>query len=125
MLKGFRAFILRGNVVDLAVAFILGGAFAQVIQSLVADVLTPLIGALGGRPDLSAWRVGPVAFGKFINAALNFLLVAAVLYFLIVAPLEAQKRPAKKVEEASALPSESSEEARLLREILETLRSRP
>lgn len=123
MLKGFRDFILRGNVVDLAVAFIIGGAFSQVVQSLVKDILTPLIGVVGGKPDLSAWKVGPLALGSFVNSVVNFLVIAAALYFLVVAPLEAQKRRAKKADEA--LPSEPPEEVRLLREILETLRSRP
>lgn len=123
MLKGFRDFILRGNVVELAVAFIVGGAFGQLVQSLVKDIFTPLIGALGGLPDLSAWKVGPLALGSFVNSVVNFLVVAAALYFLVVAPLEAHGRRAAKAE--SAPPSEPPEEVKLLREILETLRSGP
>jgi large conductance mechanosensitive channel len=64
MLKGFRDFIMRGNVVDLAVAVVIGGAFGQVVNSLVADVLTPLIGALGGAPDFSAIKLGPHRLGE-------------------------------------------------------------
>ncbi|WP_117236840.1 large conductance mechanosensitive channel protein MscL [Thermus sediminis] len=123
MLKGFRNFILRGNVVDLAVAVIIGGAFGQVVNSFVADVLTPLIGALGGATDFSAIKLGPIALGKFINALVNFLVVAAAIYFLVVTPMnEVAKR--RKGEEASAPPPEPPEEVKLLREILAELRKR-
>jgi len=126
MLKGFRDFILRGNVVDLAVAVIIGGAFGQVVGSLVSDVLTPLIGALGGTPDFSAWKLGPVALGKFVNAVVNFLVVAAAVYFLVVVPMnEVQKRVRKEAQEAPPAPPEPPEEVKLLREILETLKSKP
>jgi large conductance mechanosensitive channel protein len=122
MLKGFRDFIMRGNVVDLAVAVIIGGAFGQVVGSLVSDVLTPLIGALGGAPDFSAIRLGPIALGKFINALVNFLVVAAAIYFLVVTPMnELAKR---RREEAPAAPPEPPEEVKLLREILEELRKK-
>ncbi|KGQ22968.2 large conductance mechanosensitive channel protein MscL [Thermus filiformis] len=126
MLKGFRDFIMRGNVVDLAVAVIIGGAFGQVVGSLVSDVLTPLIGALGGAPDFSAWKLGPVALGKFVNAVVNFLVVAAAVYFLVVVPMnEVQKRLRKEAQEAPPAPPEPPEEVKLLREILETLKSKP
>jgi large conductance mechanosensitive channel len=120
MLKAFRDFIMRGNVVDLAVAVIIGGAFGQVVNSLVSDVLMPLIGALGGAPDFSAIKLGPIALGKFINAVVNFLIVAAAIYFLVVTPMnELAKR--RKKEEAPAAPPE---EVKLLREILEELRKK-
>jgi len=123
VLQGFRDFIMRGNVVDLAVAVIIGGAFGQVVNSLVADVLTPLIGALGGAPDFSALKLGPIALGKFVNAVVNFLIVAAAIYFLVVTPMnELAKR--RKKEEAPAAPPEPPEEVKLLREILEELRKK-
>jgi large conductance mechanosensitive channel len=123
MLKGFRDFIMRGNVVDLAVAVIIGGAFGQVVNSLVSDVLMPLIGALGGAPDFSAIRLGPIALGKFINAVVNFLVVAAAIYFLVVTPMnELAKR--RKKEEAPAAPLEPPGEVKLLRGILEELRKK-
>jgi large conductance mechanosensitive channel len=110
-------------VVDLAVAVVIGGAFGQVVNSLVADVLTPLIGALGGAPDFSALRLGPVALGKFINAVVNFLVVGAAIYFLVVVPMrEAEKRLKKGAE--TAPPPEPPEEVRLLREILAELRKK-
>ncbi|AFV76425.1 large conductance mechanosensitive channel protein [Thermus oshimai JL-2] len=123
MLKGFKDFLMRGNVVDLAVAVVIGGAFGQVVNSLVADVLTPLIGALGGAPDFSAIKLGPMALGKFINALVNFVVVAAAIYFLVVVPMQEVSRRLKK-EEAQAAPPPPPEEVRLLREILKELRKR-
>jgi large conductance mechanosensitive channel len=87
MIKGFKEFILRGNVVDLAVAVVIGAAFGAVVTSFVADVVTPLIGAIGGQPDFSSLTLGPVLIGNFINALLSFLIIAAVIYFLVVAPM--------------------------------------
>ena len=123
MLQRFKDFLLRGNLVELAVAFVLGGAFGQVVSSLVSDVLTPLIGALGGAPDFSAIRLGPIALGKFINALVNFLVVAAAIYFLVVTPMNELAERRKK-EEAPAAPPEPPEEVKLLREILEELRKK-
>jgi large conductance mechanosensitive channel len=95
----------------------------QAFTSLVSDVLTPLIGALGGAPDFSAIKLGPIALGKFINALANFLVVAAAIYFLVVMPMnELAKR--RKKEEAPAAPPEPPEEVKLLREILEELRKK-
>jgi len=93
MLKGFKQFILRGNVVDLAVAVVIGAAFAAVVASFVADILMPLIAAVAGKPDFSALVANvngtPVACGKFLNALIGFLLVAAAIYFFLIAPLNA------------------------------------
>jgi len=127
MLKGFKAFIMRGNVIDLAVAVIIGAAFNQVVNSMVGDVLTPLIGAIFGRPDFSGIILGPVFLGKFINALVNFLIVAATIYFAIVLPMKkVQERiEKKKATEAAAAPAPApSEEVRLLSEILETLKKK-
>lgn len=116
---------MRGNVVDLAVAVVIGGAFGQVVNALVADVLTPLVGALGGVPDFSALRLGPIALGKFINALLNFVVVAAAIYFLVVVPMrEVERRMKKEAQAAPPPPPEPPEEVRLLREILEELRKK-
>jgi large conductance mechanosensitive channel len=91
MLKGFRDFILRGNVVDLAVAVILGAAFNGIVASLVGDVLNPLIAATIGKPDFSSVILnvggGHIKIGNFFNAAISFLIVASVVYFAIVLPL--------------------------------------
>jgi large conductance mechanosensitive channel len=91
MLKGFRDFILRGNVVDLAVAVILGAAFNAIVASLVSDVLNPLIAATVGKPDFSGVVLnigsGHIKIGNFFNAAISFLIIASVVYFAIVLPL--------------------------------------
>jgi large conductance mechanosensitive channel len=91
MLKGFKQFLLRGNVVDLAVAVVIGAAFGTVVEALVKDLLTPLIAAIVGQPDFSAivFTVNGSQFliGDFINAALSFVLVAAAIYFFVVAPM--------------------------------------
>lgn len=109
MFKGFRDFVLRGNVVDLAVAVIIGAAFGAITSSLTADVITPLISALVGAPDFSSLVVhvpvlhkvpppspvpagyiapGELHLGKFLNAIINFVLNAAAIYFLIVVPMK-------------------------------------
>jgi large conductance mechanosensitive channel len=110
MLKGFRDFILRGNVVDLAVAVIIGAAFGAITASVTADVITPMISALVGAPDFSSLVIhvpvlhsvppppnplpanyvvpGDIHIGKLLNALINFLLVAAAIYFAIVLPMQ-------------------------------------
>ena len=91
MLRGFKQFLMRGNVVDLAVAVIIGGAFGAVVTALVKDLLTPLIAAIVGQPDFSAiqFTVNGSKFlvGDFINAVVAFVLVAAAVYFFVVAPM--------------------------------------
>jgi large conductance mechanosensitive channel len=93
MLKDFREFILRGNLIDLAVAVVVGTAFAAVITSLVEDLMTPLIGALGGEPNFSALTFtineSRFRYGDFINALLAFLIVSAVLFFFVIKPVNA------------------------------------
>jgi large conductance mechanosensitive channel len=91
MMKGFQQFLLRGNVIDLAVAVVIGGAFGAVVTALVKDLLTPLIAAIVGQPDFSAivFTVNGSRFliGDFINALLAFVLVSAAIYFFVVAPM--------------------------------------
>lgn len=93
MLKGFRQFLLRGNVIDLAVAVVIGGAFGAVVAALVKDLLTPLIAAIAGKPDFSAiqFTINGSKFlvGDFINAVVSFLLVAAAIYFFVIVPVNA------------------------------------
>jgi large conductance mechanosensitive channel len=90
MVKDFKEFILQGNVVQLAVAVVIGIAFGAVIASFVEDLLTPLIAAIGGQPDFSTLDFeinGSVyRYGAFLNAVISFLIIAAVVYFLIVVP---------------------------------------
>lgn len=93
MLKGFKQFMLRGNVIDLAVAVVIGGAFTGVVTALVKDLITPLVAAVGGQPDFSAivFKVNGSRFliGDFINAIVSFLMLGTAVYFLVVAPVNA------------------------------------
>ena len=93
MLRGFKEFVLRGNVLDLAVAVVIGGAFGALVNAMVKDLLTPLIGAIAGQPDFSALVLtingAPILIGDFLNAIISFLLIAAALYFFVVAPVNA------------------------------------
>jgi large conductance mechanosensitive channel len=88
---GFRKFVLRGSVVDLAVGIVIGAGFAAMVTAFVEDLLTPLLGVFGGVPDFSEWvaEVNGSAFkiGHFINAVLSFLLVALIVYYLVVVPV--------------------------------------
>ncbi len=91
MLSDFKKFILRGNVVDLAVAVVIGAAFNTIIQSLVKDLITPLIAALGGKPNFAnlffTLHHSKFMYGDFINAVISFLILATVIFFLVVQPI--------------------------------------
>jgi large conductance mechanosensitive channel len=93
MFRGFRQFLMRGNVIDLAVAVVIGAAFGAVVTALVKDLITPLIAAIGGKPDFSAivFTVNGSKFliGDFINAIVSFLMIGAAIYFFVVAPMNA------------------------------------
>jgi large conductance mechanosensitive channel len=120
-LGGFKKFLVRGNVVDLAVGIVVGAAFTTVVQALVKDIISPIIGIFGGVPDLSRWAI-PVAgqnllLGDVVNALISFLLVAAVVYFLVVLPVnklmdryrpEPKPAPTKECPEClSAIPQDA------------------
>jgi large conductance mechanosensitive channel len=121
MLKGFRDFLLRGNVVDLAVAVVIGVAFGAVVTSFVEDVITPIIGAIGGQPDFSAITLGPLRIGSFLNAVLSFLIIALVIYFLVVVPMNRVMERTRRQTEAAEPPAPTKEEV-LLTEIRDELR---
>jgi large conductance mechanosensitive channel len=91
MLKGFRDFILRGNVVDLAVAVVIGAAFTAIVNALVADIINPLIAAVVSKPDFSFLTLhlhgGIIKYGDFLNALISFLIIASTIYFLVVLPV--------------------------------------
>jgi large conductance mechanosensitive channel len=91
MLKGFRDFLLRGNVIDLAVAVIIGAAFTAIVTALVTDIITPLLSAIVGKPDFSYLILtingGKVQYGLFLNAVISFVLMAGVVYFFLVVPI--------------------------------------
>ena len=121
MFKGFRDFLLRGNVVDLAVAVVIGTAFGAVVASFVADVITPIIGAIGGQPDFSAIMLGPIKIGSFLNAVLAFLIIAFVIYFVVIVPMNRIMERTRRQTEVAAPPAPTKEEV-LLSEIRDLLR---
>lgn len=96
MLKDFKLFLLRGNVVDLAVAFVLGAAFGAVVTALVTDIITPIIGAIIGKPDFSALTFtihkSQFLYGHFLNVIIAFVSIAAAVFFFVVKPIEALAR---------------------------------
>jgi large conductance mechanosensitive channel len=109
VLKGFREFLFRGNVLDLAVAVVMGGAFGGIVTALVKDLLTPLIAAIVGKPDFSALTFtvnnSKFLYGDFLNAVVSFALVGAAIYFFVVVPMNAVtsrlKEPASVAEPAT------------------------
>ena len=122
MIKEFREFIMRGNVIDLAVAVIIGGAFTAIINSLVNDIIMPVIGVILGGVDFTslAMTVGDavITYGNFIQAIINFLLIALVLFLII----RAMNRMNRKKVEAPVPPAPTVEE-KLLTEIRDLLRA--
>lgn len=124
MLKGFRDFIARGNVIDLAVAVVLGAAFGAVITSFVKGIVDPLIAAIFGKPDLTEvgnFTINGAEFsiGLVLTALLNFILVAAVIYFVVIVPMNKMLAVRKKSDEDVAAPSD---DIRLLEEIRDLLK---
>lgn len=118
MINEFKAFLFRGNVVDLAVAVVIGTAFTAIVTSLVADIITPLLGILG-MPDFSTWTItvgdAEMRIGVFLNALISFVIIAAVIFFGVIKPMN---RLMPKKEEAPTGPSEVD----LLTEIRDELR---
>ena len=119
MIAGFRNFILKGNIVDLAVAVIIGAAFGAVVDSLVKDVITPIIGMVFGSPDFSNIKIGAIGLGSFLNAVIAFLIKAAAVYFLVVVPFQAVMARFKKEEVPAA--AVTPEDVKLLAEIRDLL----
>jgi large conductance mechanosensitive channel len=119
--KGFKDFVMRGNVVDLAVAVVIGTAFAAVVKAMV-DLIMGIIGKLGGQPDFNAWQPGGLPVGAFITALISFLILAAVVYFLVVKPYELAKERLFRAEPDAETVDPNTE---LLKEIRDELRARP
>jgi large conductance mechanosensitive channel len=129
MLRGFKEFVMRGNVMDLAVAVVIGAALATVIDALVQHLITPLIAALFGQPDLSeVWRFtinnAVFSIGAILTALIYFLLVAAAVYFFIVVPMNKLMARRSSGEEEVATPSEDIELLREIRDLLAQERHR-
>lgn len=124
MIKEFREFMLRGNVMDLAVAVIIGGAFTAIVTSLVNDIIMPVVGVILGGVDFTALAItvgdANITYGNFIQAIINFLIIALVL-FLLIRSINSMSR---KKEEAPAAPPEPTVEEKLLAEIRDLLRER-
>lgn len=124
MWREFKAFAFKGNVVDLAVGVIIGAAFGKIVSSLVDNVLMPLIGVVVGGVDLSAlvarFGAAEIAYGLFLQAIVDFLIVAAVLFVVV----RQANRMLREPEPVSEAPAEPSEEVRLLTEIRDALRAR-
>jgi large conductance mechanosensitive channel len=121
MLSGFQQFLMRGNAIDLAVGVIIGAAFGGIVDSLVKDIISPVLGLLGGQPDFSALQLGPVGIGHFLNAAMGFFIKAAGLYFLIVLPytrLTARSAAEPPSPPAPPPPSPSEQYLRDIRDLL-------
>ena len=113
MIKEFREFILRGNLVDLAVAVVIGTAFGALVSAFVKDLVTPLIAAIGGKPDFSQLTVtlndSKFLYGDFINALLAFLIVAAVVFFFVIRPVNLLMTR-RRVEPATDVPTRACPE---------------
>lgn len=119
-MKGFRDFLMRGNLIDLAVAVIIGGAFGAVVTTFT-QVILDTIGLIGGQPDFSSARLGPILIGPFINAVVAFVIVAAIIYFAILKPIELMRNLRRKEEEPVEVAAPTTEE--LLTEIRDLLRA--
>ncbi|HEY3562839.1 MAG TPA: large conductance mechanosensitive channel protein MscL [Kribbella sp.] len=127
MLKGFKEFVLRGNVVDLAVAVVIGAAFGTVVTAIVNNLINPLIAAIFGKPDISkamTFTINNATFsiGAILQAALNFLFIAAAVYFVIVMPLNKLAERRARGQEPEPDPLTTDQE--LLTEIRDLLRTR-
>ena len=126
MLKGFRDFLMRGNVIDLAVAVVIGAAFGGVVSAFADDFIGGIIGAIGGSPDFGNAGVtvndSKIIYGSTITALINFAIVAAAIYFVVVVPM---KRLQDRYQRADADTPAPSDEAKLLTEIRDELRQRP
>jgi len=109
MFKGFREFVLRGNVVDMAVGVVIGAAFGAIVTAFVKDLLTPLIAALVGKPDFSAYTFeingSKFLYGDFFNALISFLLVAAAVYYFVVLPVNVLMARNRHKDEAPPAPA--------------------
>ncbi len=124
MIKEFREFALKGSLLDVAVGFVLGVAFATLVASLVEDLITPLVAAIAGEPGFSAltFQVGDaeIRYGNFLNAVISFLLVAVALFLFVVKPVNKLRGRFTRAEEAAA--EAPTQEVVLLTEIRDTLR---
>ncbi len=122
----FKAFAMKGNVIDLAVAVVIGAAFGKIVSSLVENIITPIIGLLMRGVDFSglSYTVGDavIAYGKFIQSMIDFVIVAFAIFLAVKAMNHAKEAMEGKTEPAAEKPTEPSEEVKLLREIRDSLK---
>ncbi len=126
ILKEFKDFIMRGNLIELAIAFVMGIAFSTLVTAFVGNLINPLIGAIFGQPNFSSltidlWSGAVLRYGFFLNDALTFVAVAASVFFFIIKPYNAWKARSE-ADEAPPPPPEDDESVILLREIRDSLR---
>lgn len=124
LLKEFKDFLTRGNIVDVAVAFVLGVAFGTVVTSFVENIINPILGAVFGQPDFSTltidlWGDAVLRYGAFLTALLNFVLVGAAVFFFVVRPYNLVK--ARRASGEEEMPGAPPEDIQLLREIRDAL----
>ena len=121
MIKGFKEFIMQGNVVDLAVGIVIGAAFGAVVNSFVKDVLMAFIGALFGKPNFDEMTFdvgdGTVYYGRFLTALVSFLIVAAAIYFVVVVPMNHLRERRNRGQEADVEPTNEERMVALLEQI--------
>ncbi len=120
-MNGFKDFVLRGNVVDLAVAVVIATAFVRVVEAMVT-IIMQIVGKLGGSPDFSTWEPAGLSIGAFLTVLISFLILAAVVYFLVVRPYTAARTRFFPDEPATDTVDPNTE---LLKEIRDSLRARP
>lgn len=128
MFKEFRDFAMRGNVIDLAIAVVIGAAFTAIVTSLVDDIIMPLVGVLLGGVDFASLAItvgnASITYGNFIQAIINFLIIAFVLFLIVRSINQLQERLEKVEAEAPAAPPEPSGEEQLLTEIRDLLKEK-
>lgn len=127
MLKEFKQFISRGNLVEIAVGLVMAVAFGAMVTSLVENVMTPIVGAVFGQPDFSGlkvhiWNDATIDYGSFLNALIAFLSVALAVFFFVVKPYNALRGRMARGEVAEAAPAATPEDVLLLREIRDSLK---
>ena len=130
MLKGFRDFLMRGNVVDLAVAIVIGVAFGAVIAAFSTDFIGGIIGAIGGTPDFGNAGVtvndSKIVYGSTVNALINFVIVAAAVYFVVAVPMQAlASRRAGATDAETPAPSDEAMLLTEIRDLMATQGGRP
>ena len=125
MLDGFKKFMMRGNIVDLAIAVVIGGAFGTVVAALVKDIVTPIVAAIFGKPDFAALTFtihkSKFLYGDLLNNVITFVSVAAAIYFIIVVPMERLAQLRKRGEAPVDETPMPTDEAKLLTEIRDLL----